>query len=228
MRVMILAAGRGERMRPLTDTVPKPLLPVQNKPLIVHLLENLVSRGFTEVVINHAWLGSQIQAALGNGGRWKINIHYSPEGELGLETGGGILNALPLLGDNPFLIVNADVWTDFPFDQLVLKNSSLGHLVLVDNPPQHPAGDFVLTTNTVANEYRHDIDDKSQQRLTYSGIGVIRPELFADCQPGKFPLAPLLRQAATHNRLSGEYYQGKWEDIGSPERYAQLSVQSAH
>jgi len=226
VKAMILAAGRGERMRPLTDTLPKPLLPVQNKPLIVHLLENLAAGGFTEIVINHAWLGVQIQSVLGNGDRWKVHIRYSPEGELGLETGGGILKALPLLGDAPFLIVNADVWTDFPFDQLVLKKSHLGQLVLVDNPPQHPEGDFVLAKNTVINDYQNDINNTSQQRLTYSGIGVVRPELFADCQPGKFPLAPLLRQAATRSQLGGEYYRGKWEDIGSPERYAQLLAKS--
>lgn len=216
MHAMILAAGRGERMRPLTDTRPKPLLIAGGKALIEHHIEHLAAADFTELVINHAHLGEQIEAALGDGSRWNINIHYSPEGTA-LETGGGIQRALPLLGPGPFLVINGDVWTDYDFSTLPLLNANdLAHLVLVDNPEHHPEGDFALDVN--GNRL---LDQKA---LTFSGIGIYRPELFAGKGPGAFPLAPLLRQAMAADRVSGEHHQGRWMDIGTPERLAQLDA----
>lgn len=213
MRAMILAAGRGERMRPLTDKTPKPLLKVGGHYLIDYHLRALAAAGFEDVVINHAHLGEQLEQALGDGERYSLSIQYSPEGSA-LETGGGIFNALPLLGDEPFLVINGDVWTDYPFERLRTQAVQLAHLVLVDNPPQHPKGDFALSEGRVS--------EAQGERLTFSGIGVYRAELFAGCKPGAFPLAPILRRAMAADLVSGEHYQGRWFDIGTPERLTQL------
>lgn len=217
MKAMILAAGRGERMRPLTDYTPKPLLQVGGKPLIVWHLERLSDAGFREIIINHAHLGSQIEAALGNGQRWGLSIRYSAE-IIALETAGGIANALPLLGDQPFLAVNSDVFTDMDFSKLknALHKNKLAHLILVDNPPQHPDGDFSLDNNQLALD--------GARRLTFSGIAVYRPALFADVKLGQAAkLAPLLRLAIAQGLASAEHYQGKWCDIGTPERLYDLN-----
>jgi len=213
MRAMILAAGRGERMRPLTDKLPKPLLPVAGKPLIVHHIERLARSGIRQLVINHAHLGEMIEAYLGNGSAWGVDIQYSPE-KKALETGGGILRALPLLGEAPFLVVNGDIWCDFDFACLRLQDQMLAHLVLVSNPPHHPAGDFVLQGGRV------QVDQGVP--LTFSGIGVYHPRLFAACRAGTFPLAPLLKAAMTQGRVSGEYHQGLWIDVGTPQRLTEL------
>jgi len=213
MNAMILAAGRGERMRPLTDHTPKPLLEAGGKPLIVHHIERLAAAGVREIVINHAHLGEQIEAALGDGARWGVHIHYSPEGKA-LETGGGIFRALPLLGPAPFLVVNGDIWTDLEFSQLHLPEGLLAHLVLVENPPHNPNGDFALAQRFVLSQ--------GEPRYTFSGIGVYRPDLFRDCQPGAFPLAPLLRSAMDVGLVSGELYSGHWSDVGTPARLQAL------
>lgn len=213
MKVMILAAGRGERMRPLTDAVPKPLLEAGGKPLIVHLIEQLARAGFHELVINHSHLGEKIVQYLGDGSRHQVRIGYSHEPE-GLETGGGIFKALSLIDTDPFMVINGDIWTDYPFDRLPSRLSGLAHLVLVDNPPQHPQGDFVLRDQQVFAE--------GEPRLTFSGIGVYARALFAKCQAGKFPLAPLLRAAMAQNLVSGERYTGRWQDIGTPQRLQML------
>jgi MurNAc alpha-1-phosphate uridylyltransferase len=211
---MVLAAGRGERMGPLTDNIPKPLLTVGGKALIVHLVEALVAEGFRELVINHAWHGAMIEERLGDGDEFGATIEYSAEGDRALETGGGIRHALPLLGNDPFVAVNADVWTDFPFSNLPDALETLGHLVLVDNPAHHPAGDFSLAGTRVGNGRDH--------RLTFSGIGVYRPELFAKLSEGRFPLAPILFESCGQGRLSGVHYTGDWWDVGTPERLALL------
>jgi N-acetyl-alpha-D-muramate 1-phosphate uridylyltransferase len=210
MKAMILAAGRGERMRPLTDTIPKALLKINGHSLIEYHVKALVEAGITEIIINYAHLGAQIEAALGDGSKYAATIAYSPEGEVGLETGGGIYNALPLLGDDPFIVVNADVYTDYPFKQLLRKHSRPVHLVLVDNPSFKRQGDFALEDLRVVNE--------GQTYLTYSGIGVYSPSLFKDCTPGTFSLVPLLRRAADAGQVTGEHYKGIWYDIGTPER----------
>ncbi len=217
-RVMILAAGRGERMRPLTDHTPKPLLPVAGKPLIVWHIERLVAAGYTQLVINHAHLGQQIETALGDGSRWGVSICYSAEGEgSALETGGGIHNALPLLGDEPFLVVNGDVFTDLDFATLKMPDRCLSYLVLVDNPQHHPEGDFKLSGMRL-----RDTADKAGC-LTYSGIGMYHKSLFDNCRPGAFPLAPLLREAMDHDKVCGTHYTGHWIDVGTPERYQLLN-----
>ena len=207
---MLLSAGRGERMRPLTDAIPKPLLTIGGKPLIVHLVEALVAEGFHELVINHAWHGAMIEQRLGDGQEFGANIEYSAEGANALETGGGIRRALPLLGSDPFVAVNADIWTDFPFGSLPDALDSLAHVILVDNPAHHPDGDFVLAGTRVRNG--------EGRRLTFSGIGVYRPELFAELSDGCFPLAPILFDACDEGRLSGVHYTGEWWDVGTPER----------
>lgn len=219
MKAMILAAGFGQRMRPLTDTCPKPLLPVAGKPLLQYQLERLVAAGIREFVINHAWLGEQVEAALGNGSRWGVRIAWSREGEP-LDTGGGIFKALPLLGESPFIVANGDVWTDYRFEGLVQREleNNLAHLVLVPNPPQHPQGDFLLQGNRALPR------PEDATGLTYSGMALLSPELFAGCRPGAFPLAPLLRQAMAAGRVSGECYHGDWEDVGTPERLACLNA----
>jgi len=212
---MILAAGRGERMRPLTDHTPKPLLSAGGRPLIRYHIERLVEAGWTQLVINHAHLGERIEEALGNGERFGCTIRYSPEGEgRALETGGGIFNALHLLGDEPFLVVNGDIWTDFPFSGMRLAPGDLAHLVLVPNPGHNSGGDFALSGERV-----HSC---GEPRFTFAGIGLYRPELFCGCTPGAFPLAPLLRRAMDADRVSGQLYPGHWRDIGTPERLADL------
>lgn len=207
---MILAAGRGERMRPLSDTIPKPLLEAGGKPLIVHMIERLVGAGMRDLVINHSHLGEQIEKYLADGGRYGARIAYSHEAGGGLETGGGILKALSLIDTDPFVVINGDIWTDFPFDRLPARLKGLAHLVLVDNPPQHPQGDFSLHKGQVLVE--------GTPRLTFSGIGVYARALFAECRPGKFPLAPLLRAAMARGQVSGEHYAGRWCDVGTPQR----------
>lgn len=216
---MILAAGRGERMRPLTDSEPKPLLRVGGKRLIEYHLERLASAGFRELVINTAWLGDQIEAVLGNGARFGLSITYSHERPEALETGGGLFNALPLLGPAPFLVVNGDVWADIDFGALRRDppGNSLAHLVLVPNPPQHARGDFLLENGWVA--------DGDGLRHTYSGIGIYRPEFFAGCTSGKFPLLPLLRRAIAARALSGELHTGRWSDVGTIERLHALDAE---
>lgn len=207
---MILAAGRGERMRPLTDTTPKPLLRIGGQTLIERHVHALARAGITELVINHAYLGEQIVQALGDGDAYGVHICYSPETGGSLETGGGIMNALPLLGAEPFLAVNGDIWTDFPFDSLPQQIDCLAHLVMVDNPDNHLQGDFSLSEGRLSQQ--------GPAMLTFSGIGVYRPELFASCSPGAFPLGPLLRTAMDAGQVSGEHYQGSWFDVGTPER----------
>jgi MurNAc alpha-1-phosphate uridylyltransferase len=213
MRAMILAAGRGERMRPLTDKVPKPLLPAGGKPLILHLIAGLAAAGVRELVINHAHLGEQIEERLGDGARWGVEIRYSPEGRA-LETGGGIFRALPLLGPDPFLVVNGDIWTDLDFARLHRAEGRLAHLVLVDNPAHHPRGDFTLRGVDVLTE--------GEPRYTFAGVGIYHPDLFQGCNPGTFPLAPLLRSAMAEGRVSGEHFAGRWLDIGTPARLQAL------
>jgi MurNAc alpha-1-phosphate uridylyltransferase len=212
---MILAAGRGERMRPLTDTTPKPLLQVAGMPLIQYHVEALANAGVQHLVVNHAHLGEQIVAFLGSGERWGVSITYSPEPPGALETGGGIFQALPLLGGDPFWVVNGDVWTDYTFSAHSLAAETLAHLVMVDNPMQHPAGDFVLNSSG-------RLSDNEGDRRTYSGIGLYRPELFTGCSAGVFPLAPLLRKAMTQGLITGEYFAGRWLDVGTPQRLAAL------
>ena len=220
MKAMILAAGRGERMRPLTDHTPKPLLQVGGKPLIVWHLERLAKDGFKELVINHAHLGKQIEQALGNGSAWGLNIEYSAEINA-LETAGGIANALPLLGDSPFLVVNGDVFTEINFGVLQLVSPNLAHLVMVDNPPQHPDGDFALDSGKITAKGNH--------KLTFSGVGVYHPALFVDVDRGQAAkLAPLLRSAMAEGLVTGDYYQGVWHDIGTPERLTFLDQQLRH
>ncbi|CAK0772398.1 N-acetylmuramate alpha-1-phosphate uridylyltransferase [Gammaproteobacteria bacterium] len=216
MKAMVLAAGHGERMRPLTDHTPKPLLKVGNQTLIEYHLYGLASAGFEEIVINHGRLGEQIESFLGDGARYGLRIEYSAEGVQPLETGGGIFRVLPILGELPFLVVNADVWTDYPFEKLknALNPTDLAHLVLVDNPPQHTNGDFSLANGRVGEEIAN--------RFTFSGIGVYRPELFANCELGAFPLAPLLRKTMAKDRVSGEHWAGEWQDIGIPARLEAL------
>jgi len=210
---MLLAAGRGERMRPLTDRTPKPLLPAGGRPLIVWHIERLAAAGVRDIVINHAHLGEQIVQALGDGGDWGVRIRYSAEGTA-LETGGGIFRALPLLGSAAFLVINADIWCDLDPGGLAIAADRDAHLVLVDNPVHNPDGDFHLAGGQVAAT--------GTPRLTFSGIGVYRPALFAACRPGAFPLAPLLRTAMQAGRVSGEHYRGRWTDVGTPERLAAL------
>lgn len=214
MKAMILAAGKGERLRPLTLHTPKPLVRVGDKPLIEYHIEALARAGIRELVINHAWLGAQIEAALGDGARWGVRIAYSPEGEP-LETGGGIRKALPLLGDQPFVVVNGDIFTDYDFARLCDIEVASAHLVLVDNPEHHAEGDFAWC------EGRLVPDREGVPRLTYSGIAVLHPRLFADSPEGAFRLAPLLRRALDAGMVSGEHFTGCWLDVGTHERLAQ-------
>ncbi len=214
VKAMLLAAGRGERLRPLTDRIPKPLIEAGGKSLIVHLIEALAKAGHDDIVINVSWLGDAIQSALGNGDRHGVRLSYSPEPEDALETGGGIVNALPLLGEAPFVVVSSDIYTDFPFAHLPKEPQGLAHLVLVDNPPHNPGGDFAIDNERLRNQ--------GNRRLTFSGIGVYRRELFQGRSPGRFPLAPLLRQAADDDRATAEHYRGRWWDVGSVERLEKL------
>jgi len=210
MKAMILAAGRGERMRPLTDCTPKPLLKVNNAPLIVHHLRALKKAGFKDIVINLAHLGEQIEAYLNDGSKFGVNIQYTHECVGGLETGGGIFNALPLLGDDPFLVISADIFTNFSFETLPQNIEGLAHLILVDNPNYHLEGDFCLSENKIKNT--------GETKFTFGNIGIYQPELFENCSPGFFKLAPLLRQAAEQALISGEIFQGEWNNIGTPEQ----------
>ncbi len=219
---MILAAGRGARMKKLTDTLPKPLIRVHGKPMIEYHLEQLAGAGIRDVVINLGWLGEKIEAALGDGARFGLKIHYSREGWPALESGGGLLHALPLLGAAPFVVVNGDVYTDYPLARLVerarqLPDGTLAHLVLTANPPQNPRGDFVLEGGKVGNA--------EAGRLTFTGLSVHRPELLAGSTPGHFPILPLWREAAARGQISGELFSGRWSDVGTPERLAELEEQ---
>ena len=236
MRAMILAAGLGSRMRPLTDNCPKPLLPILGKPLIIHHIEKLVALGITEIVINHAYLGHMIEAALGDGSQFGCRIQYSAEISA-LETGGGIFNALPLLtegleadNDEPFLLVNGDVWLQW--DKLSLPSIMLGscYLWLVNNPEHNPQGDFVLTPmlkgeTQTQQDAGFSVTDQTSTSLngyTFSGISLLRPSLFKHAKAGAFPLAPLLREAMAHGQVYGELYLGYWVDVGTPERLKQV------
>ena len=226
MKAMILAAGLGSRMRPLTLYTPKPLLEVGGKSLIVWHIEKLKNIGVTEIVINSAWLADKLIAALGDGSKYGVTIRWTREDE-GLETAGGIINALPLLGDQPFILVNGDVWTTMDFAPLLeidLKagsNTDLAHLVFVPNPEQHPKGDFTLAAGRA---YTFD-QEQHGENLTYSGVAVIHPKMFEGLEAGKRPLAPLLKQAMLDGHVSAEKMQGEWVDVGTPERLTQLDLQ---
>ena len=230
MKTMILAAGRGERMRPLTDHTPKPLLPVAGKPLIVWHLERIARAGLREVVINHAHLGAQIEAALGDGARWGLSIRYSAEPEGALETAGGIANALPLLGnDEPFLVINGDIHCDWDPARAVtaLLPGDLAHLVLVPNPPHHARGDFSLTGREVGAGIEVETG-RGAELHTFSGIGIYRPQIFAGIRRGQSAqLAPLLRAAMGTGKVSGELHGGRWVDVGTPQRLAELDAELA-
>ncbi|WP_095127221.1 N-acetylmuramate alpha-1-phosphate uridylyltransferase MurU [Pseudomonas sp. Irchel s3h14] len=217
MKAMILAAGKGERMRPLTLTTPKPLVRAGGIPLIEYHLKALAVAGFTEVVINHAWLGQLIENYLGDGSQYGVRIQYSPEGEP-LETGGGIFRALPLLGDEAFMVVNGDIWTDYDFSVLHQPITGLAHLVLADNPAHHPTGDFSLIDGQVRD------DQPDTATLTYSGIAVLHPQLFDGCSAGAFKLAPLLRKAMADGQVTGEHLNGHWVDVGTHERLAEVET----
>jgi MurNAc alpha-1-phosphate uridylyltransferase len=222
MKAMILAAGMGNRMRPLTLHTPKPLLEVGGKPLIVWHIEKLQKMGVQEIVINTAWLGEKLADALGDGSQFGVKILWSHEGE-GLETAGGIINALPLLGNEPFILVNGDVWTTMDFAPLlnVQLQDDLAHLVLVENPVQHPQGDFTLAANKAYTfEQAH-----SGENLTYSGVAVMHPQMFNGLESGKRPLAPLLKQAMQQEKISAQKLQGVWVDVGTPERLNALDQQ---
>lgn len=213
---MVLAAGRGERMRPLTDRVPKPLLPVGGQPLVAWQLQVLARAGCRDIVMNCAWQAEALQAALGDGSRWGVSIRYSPEPWPALETGGGVFQALPLLGPEPFLLVNGDVYCEWSPAALSLAPGQLAQLLLVPNPPHHPQGDFGLADGLVRPD--------ATQRYTYSGIAMLHPALFAGCRPGRFPLAPLLIEAARQDKVGGLLHDGIWLDVGTPERLYALQA----
>ncbi|MBT8440998.1 MAG: nucleotidyltransferase family protein [Gammaproteobacteria bacterium] len=217
MKAMILAAGRGERMRPLTDATPKPLLEVGGRALIEHHIDALAAAGAEEIVINLSWRGEQIMDFLGNGSKYGLKITYSDEGPVALETGGGIHRALPILGDEPFWLVNGDVYCDFSYPERRLESQTLGHLLLVSNPDHNPRGDFALDHGIVLAN--------GGPLWTYSGISLLRPALFASCEPGRFPLAPLLIEAMDRDEISGEVYGGRWVDVGTPERLRLLDAE---
>jgi len=216
MKAMILAAGLGTRMRPLTNHLPKPLLSVGGKPLIVWHLERLKQNGFQDVIINIAWLGNKIPEMLGDGSQYGLTIQYSDEqNEPPLETGGGIIKALPLLGDEPFLVISGDVWCDYEFAFITpVTGDNLGHLLLVDNPAHHPSGDFHLESG-----YVHNAGDS---QLTYSGIAYFHPNLFVQRKYGEQALVTIMREAIQDGLISGEHHSGVWQDIGTPERLAKL------
>ena len=218
MKAMILAAGRGERLRPLTDSLPKPLVEVAGKPLIVYHLEKLAKAGFKQVVINHAWLGDKLVAALGDGAHWGLKISYSEETQA-LETGGGIKQALELLGGEPFFVINGDVFIDRLPEITPLPPGQLAHLWLVDNPQQHPHGDFCLSEGKVST-----LADK---RLTFSGMGLYHPDLFQGIAEQAFALAPLLREAMSVGKVSGEHFAHYWCDVGTVERLANIEARAA-
>lgn len=214
MRAMILAAGRGERLRPLTDSMPKPLVPVAGKPLIEYHLKALAQAGFRKIVINQGHLGDLLKERVGDGRRWGVSIHWSDEQPEALETGGGIFKALPLLGSGPFLVVNGDIWTTYPFARLRAVKCDHAHLVMVPNPPHNPQGDFALRGAV--------LKPSGESQLTFSGIGVYHPRLFGGCNPGKFPLAPILQRAMEAHIVTGERFDGPWNDAGTTERLSQI------
>lgn len=214
MRAMILAAGRGERLRPLTDSTPKPLIELGGKPLLAHHLEALAAAGFREIVINQGHLGDQLPTTLGDGSRWGVRIHYSDEQPEALETGGGVFQALPLLGRGPFAVINGDVWTDFPFARLRAVKCDWAHLVMVPNPAHNPRGDFSLQSGRLRED--------GPNRLTFSGVAVYHPRLFDGCEPGKFSVVPLLRAAMSGRLVTGEEWRGAWDDIGTLDRLEAL------
>jgi len=210
MKAMILAAGRGERLRPLTDNTPKPLIQAGRHRLIEYHLMNLKNAGFKDIVINVAWLGQKIIERLGDGSRYGVQIQYSNEHESALETGGGIFNALHLLGEK-FLVLNGDIWCDYPFERLLQKPfNDLAHLVLVNNPKHNPDGDFYYQNGRLKNQ--------SDKKFTFSGIGLYQADFFQGCSAQAFPLAPLIRQYIKEDKISAEYYKGVWHDIGTLER----------
>jgi MurNAc alpha-1-phosphate uridylyltransferase len=215
MRAMILAAGRGERMADLTTKTPKPLLRVRDRYLIEYSIIALAKAGIQDVVINIAYLGEHIKSALGDGSRYGVTLHYSEEQEA-LETGGGIFQALPLLGKEPFIVLSSDIISDYPLQNLMNYPTKLAHLVLVNNPDFHRSGDFCLQENRILNE--------GTQKLTFSNIGIYKPELFSHCKPGKFKLGDLLREAAANQQVTGEYYQGVWHNLGTPQQLTQLNA----
>lgn len=215
MRAMILAAGRGERMRPLTDKMPKPLLEINNKPLIVWHIEKLSQLGFKEIVINIDYLGDLIVERLGDGSKWGVKLIFSDERESGaLESAGGIIKALELLGDQ-FLVVNGDIWCDYEFESNFNLGDDLAHLILVPNPEHNPKGDFAINKERALNS--------EKEKFTFSGIGYYSKELFTSLEINKIPLAPILREAIEHNKISASLYSGKWFDIGTPQRLSQAN-----
>ena len=215
MFAMILAAGRGERMRPLTDKVPKPLLEIAGKALIVYQIEALKSAGVENIVINTGHLGGQIRCQLGAGESFGVQIRYSDEADDILETAGGIVKALPLLGESPFIVANADIYTDFDYRTLPEQLHSDAHLVLVNNPPHHPQGDFAIEKGRVLQE--------GNEKLTYSGIGFFHPHFFKSCDPGRSALGPLLHKSAQANNLTAQHYKGLWSDVGTPDRLDEIN-----
>ena len=219
MRAMILAAGRGKRLRPHTDTLPKPLLPVRGKPLIEYHLEALAAAGFREIVINRGHLGERLPEALGDGARWGVTIRWSVEPPEALETGGGLHQALPLLGSGPFLAVNGDIWTDYPFARLRAVKCDYAHLVMIANPPHNPDGDFHLAGGRLHAD--------GEPRLTFSGIAVYHPRLFDGCSAGRYSVVPLLLDAMRTRIVTGERYHGAWSDVGTPERLAEVEALAA-
>lgn len=219
MRAMILAAGRGERLRPLTDTLPKPLLAVAGKPLIEHHIAALALAGFVDIVINQGHLGDLLRDAIGDGSRWQVRIHWSDEQPAALETGGGIFQALPLLGKSPFVVVNGDIWSRFPYARLRAIKCDCAHLVLVPNPAHNPAGDFALQGARIYNS--------GATLHTFSGIALYHPRLFDACTPGRFSVVPLLRRAITNQVVTGEVYRGEWGDTGTPGRLQRIRAMAA-
>jgi N-acetyl-alpha-D-muramate 1-phosphate uridylyltransferase len=214
MKAMLLAAGRGERLRPITDSLPKPLVRVGDRPLIAWHLARLAQAGVREVVINLSWLSEKLRAALGDGREFGVQISWSEEGPVPLETGGGILKALPLLAPGPFLVVSADIWTDIDFARIRIPDASQAHLVLIPNPPHHPRGDFGLEEGLVV--------ERENDRLTYANVGIYRPELLDGFNAGRFPLLSVLKKGMAARVVSGEIHRGEWCDVGTPERLGDL------
>ncbi len=225
MKAMVLAAGRGERLRPITDTTPKPLVPIAGKPLIVYHLEALARAGIRDVVVNLSWLADKLRDTLRDGSRYGVRITYTDEGPVALETGGGIFNAIQHLGPGPFLVVNGDTFTEIDFGALRAaadadaRAGASARIVLVPNPIQHPRGDFGLEGERVV--------ERETDRFTYSGVGVFSPSFFEGCEPGRFPLLPLLKRAIAAGRLRGELFQGEWNDVGTARRLAELNERVA-
>ena len=214
VRAMVLAAGRGERLRPLTDELPKALVEINGTSLLERHLGALSDAGIVNIVINLGWHGEQIAERVGSGARYGLDVVYSLEGDNILETGGGIHKALPMLGTDPFLVVNADIYTDMPVPDIALADGTVGHLVMVPTPAYREHGDFDLVDGLIRNA--------GAPELTFSGVAMYRPEFFADCEPGRFPLAPMLKKAADAGALAGSLYEGRWADVGTPERLAVL------